>query len=210
MRAVSWHRTHGACGVIDTACMVHAVSLIPDSQMHTVSLTPHARCMLCHLHRMHGACGVIDTACTIQFLEKWKSYAKRRWYAKKIKIGYGVIDTACKIWHRMHYRRTIRTALAAFKGNVYQKHSKRIQKGGFFISTRIRHYWHYSEIKLKWASSSCHVYVQCRCWFVWTFIECPFSFTDNSVPHNFHLINWHKFMINNFKQVLKFVWVLQL
>jgi hypothetical protein len=25
-------------------------------------------------------------------------------------------------WHRMHDRRTIRTALAAFKGNIYQKH----------------------------------------------------------------------------------------
>jgi hypothetical protein len=35
----------------------------------------------------------------------------------------GVIDTACKIWRRMHDRRTIRTALAAFKGNIYQKHT---------------------------------------------------------------------------------------
>jgi hypothetical protein len=41
---------------------------------------------------MHGACGIIDTACTcawgIKFsnnFEKLKSYAKQRWYAKKIK-----------------------------------------------------------------------------------------------------------------------------
>jgi hypothetical protein len=36
--------------------------------------------------------------------------------------AYGVIDTACKIWHRMHDRQTIRTALAVFKGSIYQKH----------------------------------------------------------------------------------------
>jgi hypothetical protein len=29
-----------------------------------------------------------------------------------------VIDTACKIWHCMHGRPTIRMALAAFKGNI--------------------------------------------------------------------------------------------
>jgi hypothetical protein len=69
---------HDACGVIDTACMVHAVSLTPHAQkifrttsksenhmqnshgmqknlkMHAVSMTPHAR-----------ACGVIDSACTM-------------------------------------------------------------------------------------------------------------------------------------------------
>jgi hypothetical protein len=32
---------------------------------------------------------------------KWrKSYAKQRWYAKKIKNACGVIDTACKIDER--------------------------------------------------------------------------------------------------------------
>jgi hypothetical protein len=39
--------------------------------------------------RMHGACGVIDTSFTKKFsnnFEKWKSYAKQRWYAKKIKF----------------------------------------------------------------------------------------------------------------------------
>jgi hypothetical protein len=93
--------------------------------------------MRCHWHRLHSACGVNDTACTIKFsnnFEKWKSYAKRRCYAKKIKNACGVIahrihgacgviDTACKIWHHMHSRRTIRMALAAFKGNIYQKHT---------------------------------------------------------------------------------------
>jgi hypothetical protein len=34
----------------------------------------------------------------------------------------GVIDTACQILHHMHNRRTIRTALAAFKGNIYKKY----------------------------------------------------------------------------------------
>jgi hypothetical protein len=40
----------------------------------------------------------------------------------RINGACGVIDTACKIWHRLHDRRTIRTALAAFKRNIYQKH----------------------------------------------------------------------------------------
>jgi hypothetical protein len=60
--------------------------------MHTVSLT--------------GACGVIDTECTIKFsnnFEKWKSYAKRRRYAKKLKMHavsltpHAKYDTACTI-----------------------------------------------------------------------------------------------------------------
>jgi hypothetical protein len=38
------------------------------------------------------------------------------------KNACGVIDTACKIWHLMQNRRTIRAALAAFKGNIYHKH----------------------------------------------------------------------------------------
>jgi hypothetical protein len=60
--------------------------------------------MRCHWHLMHGACGIVDTACTKKLstkFEKLKSYAKQRWYAKN--------------------RRTIRTALAAFKGNIYKK-----------------------------------------------------------------------------------------
>jgi hypothetical protein len=63
---------HGACGVIYTECMVHAVSLTPHAQtnflttlnsenhmqnsdgmqkkfkMHAVSITPYERCMQCH------------------------------------------------------------------------------------------------------------------------------------------------------------------
>jgi tRNA U55 pseudouridine synthase TruB len=31
-------------------------------------------------------------------------------------------DTAGKISHRLHNERKIRAALAAFKGNIYQKH----------------------------------------------------------------------------------------
>jgi hypothetical protein len=30
-----WHGMHGACGIIDTACTVHAVSLIPHAKYHT-------------------------------------------------------------------------------------------------------------------------------------------------------------------------------
>jgi hypothetical protein len=67
-------------------------------------------------------------------IEKWKSYAKRRCYAKKIKNACGVIDTGCMVhivsltrhakydtaW--LHNPRTIRAALAGFKGKIYQKH----------------------------------------------------------------------------------------
>jgi hypothetical protein len=80
---------HDACGVNNTyarcmRCHWH--------QMHG--------CMRCRWHRMHGACGVIDTACTIKFsnnFKKWKSYAKRQYYAKKqLKCcACGVIDTEC-------------------------------------------------------------------------------------------------------------------
>jgi hypothetical protein len=77
-----------ACGVNDTACTVHAVSLIP-----------HAWCMHCHWHRMH-----VCMQC--------------HWY--RMHDACGVIDTACKMWHRMQDRRMIPTALAAFKGNIYQ------------------------------------------------------------------------------------------
>jgi hypothetical protein len=65
---------HNACGVIDTACTVQAVSL-----------TSHAR--------VQCAFGFIDTACMVLAVsltphaqnffnnyEKWKSYAKQRWY----------------------------------------------------------------------------------------------------------------------------------
>jgi hypothetical protein len=86
-------------------------------KMHAVSLTPHAQ-------------KIFPTTSKSK-----KSYAKQRWYAKKFKMHAvsmtpharcmrchwyrmhnvcGVIDTACKIWHRMHDRRTILTALAAF------------------------------------------------------------------------------------------------
>jgi hypothetical protein len=80
-------------------------------KIHAVSLTPHARCMRClwhrmhrcmrcHWHRMHSSCGVIDTACSIKFsntFEKWKSYAKRRGYAKKLKL-----DAVLMTPHALH------------------------------------------------------------------------------------------------------------
>jgi hypothetical protein len=88
-----WHRMYRACGVIDTACMVHAVSLIP-----------HAQKILSNN------------------FEKKKVRCKTAMVCKKIKNAGGVTDTACKIWHRMHDRRTIRTAMTAFIENIYQKH----------------------------------------------------------------------------------------
>jgi hypothetical protein len=66
---------------------------------------PHARWMRCHWHRMHDASGVIDTVFKI-------------WH--RMHDASGVIGTVCKIWHRIHGRRTIRSALADFKGNIYQ------------------------------------------------------------------------------------------
>jgi hypothetical protein len=50
-----WYRMHRTWGVIDTACTVHAVSLIP-----------HAPYMRCHWYRIHRACGVNDTACILK------------------------------------------------------------------------------------------------------------------------------------------------
>jgi hypothetical protein len=129
------------------ACKVLALSLIPHAHVHAVSLIPHAWCMWWHWYRMHGACGVIDTACTNKFLnnfEQWKSYAKQRWYAKKLKMhalsirpharcmrchwhrmhdACGVIDTACTCACGVNDTTCmVRMALAAFKGNIYQKH----------------------------------------------------------------------------------------
>jgi hypothetical protein len=43
-------------------------------------------------------------------IQKVKIICKTAMVCKKLKM------------HRMHDRRTIRTALAAFKGNIYQKH----------------------------------------------------------------------------------------
>jgi hypothetical protein len=48
--------------------------------MHAVSLTPHA-------HKKFS-----------NNFEKWKSYAKQRWYAKKIKNACGLNDTGCTIF----------------------------------------------------------------------------------------------------------------
>jgi hypothetical protein len=76
--------------------------------MLAVSITPHAQ----------------------NNFEKLKPYPKQRGYAKKLKM-HAVSMTQhaqCRRCHRhrlhyacMHDRRTIRTALAAFKGNIYKK-----------------------------------------------------------------------------------------
>jgi hypothetical protein len=69
--------------------------------VYAVSLIPHAR--------MYAVSLTPNARCM-------------RYYWYRMHEACGVIDTLCKIWHRMHDRWTIRTALAAFKGNIYQKH----------------------------------------------------------------------------------------
>jgi hypothetical protein len=86
--------------------------------MHAVSMTLHAWCMRGHGQR-------IKTTFSRTTLKSENGFA-----IQKIKNAFGVIDTACKystlvslhMWHCIHNRRTIREALAAFKGNIYQQH----------------------------------------------------------------------------------------
>jgi hypothetical protein len=58
---------HGACGVIDTACMVHVVSLTPHAQKFFEQLRKVKiickTAMVCK--KINNACGIIDTACTV-------------------------------------------------------------------------------------------------------------------------------------------------
>jgi hypothetical protein len=99
-----WHRMHGACGVIDAACTVHAVSLTPHTHVHAVSLIPHAPCMRCW-HRMHKN--------LFEQLQKGKIICKTAMVCKKIKNTCGVNDTACTVhavslilharWMRCHW-----------------------------------------------------------------------------------------------------------
>jgi hypothetical protein len=110
--------SHFACGVNDTACTVHAVSMTPHVQyrafgvvdtacmVHTVSLTPHAQCMrcqwprmhTCQLYRMHRAYSVIDTACIFNFICITSPLSI--WFLlfevnRKNLYACGVNDTAC-------------------------------------------------------------------------------------------------------------------
>jgi hypothetical protein len=72
--------------------------------MHAVSMTPHARCM----QGPHAKWN----------FRKVKIIGEMALLCKQMKNAFGVIDTACKIWHGMHNRRTIPASLAAFKGNI--------------------------------------------------------------------------------------------
>jgi hypothetical protein len=58
----------------------------------------------------------------IEQLRKVKILGERALLCKKMKNACGVTDTAWKIWRRVHNLQTIRSALSAFKGNIYQKH----------------------------------------------------------------------------------------
>jgi hypothetical protein len=51
---------HGACGVIDTACTVHAVSMTPNAikNFRTTSKSKNQRQ---NIDMMHDACGVIES-----------------------------------------------------------------------------------------------------------------------------------------------------
>jgi hypothetical protein len=93
-----WHHMHDACVVIDTACMVHVVSL-----------TPHAWCMQCHWHRMHGACGVNDSACTKFFWTTSKSEnhmqhsggMQKKFKMHELSMTLHARCMRC-LWYRMH------------------------------------------------------------------------------------------------------------
>jgi hypothetical protein len=82
-----------ACGVIDTACIVHAVSLTPHA---FVILFAYHHCfaydfnfsklfykcsMRCLLHPKHRACSVNDTAC---ILKNSNIFANSNLYSKRV------------------------------------------------------------------------------------------------------------------------------
>jgi hypothetical protein len=79
--------------------------------MHAVSLTPHARCMSCHWHRMQNK--IFEQLQKVKIICKTAMQCQKNWKCMRCQWHR-------KLWHRMHNRRTIRTALAAFKGNIYQ------------------------------------------------------------------------------------------
>jgi hypothetical protein len=81
-----------------------------------VSLTPHRQCIQCHLHCMHHAC-MTPHACCMQY--HWHRMHTKKF--EQLHDACGVNNTVCKIWHCMHNRWTIRTALAAFEENIYKK-----------------------------------------------------------------------------------------
>jgi hypothetical protein len=124
---VNWHRMHSACGVNDTACTKKCSSNAMQKKIlnacgvndtafkvyrYSVSLTPPACvCMQYQWHRMHGACSNNDTACMMHAVSL-KPHARRMRYHWH----------HMQKWHCMHNWRTIWTALAAFKGNIYQEH----------------------------------------------------------------------------------------
>jgi hypothetical protein len=62
-----WHCMHDSCGVIDTACTIHAVSLTPHAQkifqttyksenymQNSHAMKKKFKCMWCHWHRMQN------------------------------------------------------------------------------------------------------------------------------------------------------------
>jgi hypothetical protein len=76
-----WYSMHHACGVNDTTCIVHAVSMIPHTHVHAISMTKHVPCMWYQWHRMHRACGVNDTACK---LKNSNIFANSNLYSKRL------------------------------------------------------------------------------------------------------------------------------
>jgi hypothetical protein len=82
--------------------------------MHADSLTPQAQynfltTLKSEIHMQNG-----------DGMQKNLKCMRCQWH--RMHSACGVNDTACKILYRMRDRRTIRTALAAFKGNIYQTH----------------------------------------------------------------------------------------
>jgi hypothetical protein len=127
-----WHRMLSACRVIDTACT-----------MHMDSLTLHEQCMQGHWQRMHGACGVIDPA---SIWNVWTTLTNESHLWNGFAMQKNEKCMRCH-WHRLqniaphvpvlYNRRTIRAALTAFKGKIYQKHSCTVHILSYPITTKL-------------------------------------------------------------------------
>jgi hypothetical protein len=80
-----------ACGVNETACTVHAVSM-----------RPHVSCMRCQGHRMHRACGINETACTVHDFYFSKLFDKHFVHAESMTPHAPCMRYH---WHRMHFEK---------------------------------------------------------------------------------------------------------
>jgi hypothetical protein len=100
-----WHRIHGACGIIETAYT-----------MHSGSLTPHAQCRGGGSLSRHAKWNFRTTS-TIEILRQ-NGFTMKKFKMHTVSMTpHAKYDTACTLLNQ----RTIRAAIAAFKGNIYLK-----------------------------------------------------------------------------------------